>query len=231
MKCCNDIKFLWVVILFVITTHNSFAQSYSITPNDSMEGSVPFNDLYHFIIQQNNLTGDNIILSWEKISAEIPESWNAYLCDLGFCYGNFPDSGTMDTVPAGEYGLLSVGVNPFEISGTGVVQYSVWDEAHPEKVDTLTWIINSENTTTINNSSPNKFIVYPNPAKNQITIYSSFEDKKNYKITNNNGIIVGQGDSNSSQTQISLTTFPEGIYFIVIYDDRNVFSERFIIQR
>ena len=231
MKCCQDIKFICVVILFVITTHNSFGQSYSITPNDSMEGSVPFNDLYHFIIQQNNLTDDNIILSWEKIYAEIPGGWLAYLCDLGFCYGNFPDSGTMDTVPAGEYGLLSVGVNPFEINGTGAVQYRVWDEAHPEKVDTLTWIINSENTTSIKNTFPNNFIVYPNPAKNQFTICSSLEDNKNYKITNCNGIIVGQGDLHSSQTQITLNAFPEGIYFIIIYDDTNTFSERFIIQR
>ncbi len=231
MKCCQDIKFICVVILFVITTHNSFGQSYSITPNDSMEGSVPFNDLYHFIIQQNNLTEDNIILSWEKIYAVIPEGWLAYLCDLGFCYGNFPDNGTMDTVPAGENGLLSVGINPFEISGTGIVQYTVWDVAYPEKIDTLTWIINSESETGIEFSSPNEFKVYPNPAKNQITIHSLFQDNNNYKITNCNGIVVEQGTMLSGRSEISLMSLPAGIYFIAIYDERNVSSKSFIIQR
>lgn len=231
MKCCQDIKFIWVVILFVITTHNSFAQSYSITPNDSMEGSVPFNDLYHFIIQQNNLTEDNIILSWEKIYTEIPEGWLAYLCDLGFCYGDFPESGTMDTVPPGEYGLLSIGLNPFEITGTAVIKYSVWDENHPEKMDTLTWIINSESSTALESSSTNKVIIYPNPAKDLIIIHFSFQDHLNYKITNSSGINVDQGTILNSQPQISLNSLAEGVYFITIYDEKTVYSERFIIQR
>lgn len=231
MKCSHDIMFLWVVIQLVITTHNASAQSYSITPTDSIEGSVPYNDLYHFIIQQNNLTEDILILKWEKIYADIPLGWSAYLCDLGFCYGNFPDSGTMDTVHVGEYGLLSVGVNPFDVNGTGVIQYSVWNATDPEIIDTLTWIIHAENTTTIKNTSLNNYIIYPNPAFNQLTISSSFIGQKKYKIINYNGVIVGIGDLNSSQTQISLNALPEGIYYIVIYDDKTIFSEQLIIQR
>lgn len=224
-------KSLCVVILLVIATHNSFTQSYSITPNDSMVGYVPFNDLFHFIIQQNNLTSNNIILSWQKIYVEIPDGWNAYLCDLGFCYGNFPDNGTMDTVPAGEYGLLSVGVNPFDISGTGIVQYTVWDDVHPEKIDTLTWIINSESETDIESLSPNEYIVYPNPAKNQITIHSLFQDSNIYEITNCNGIVVDHGTMQSSKSEISIRTLPNGIYFITIYHEGNVLNNKFIIQQ
>lgn len=231
MKCSHDIMFLWVVIQLVITTHNASAQSYSITPTDSIEESVPYNDLYHFIIQQNNLTEDILILKWKKIYADIPLGWAAYLCDLGFCYINFPDSGTMDTVHVGEYGLLSVGVNPFDVNGIGVIQYSVWNATDPEIIDTLTWIIHAENTTTIKNTSLNNYIIYPNPAFNQLTISSSFIGQKNYKIINYNGVIVGIGDLNSSQTQISLNALPEGIYYIVIYDDKTIFSEKLIIQR
>lgn len=231
MNLGKYMKSLCVAILLIIATHNSFGQSYSITPNDSIVGSVPFNDLFHFIIQQNNLTTDKIILSWEKIYAEIPEGWAAYLCDLGFCYGNFPDNGTMDTVPTGEYGLLSVGVNPFEISGIGVVQYTVWDDAHPETIDTLTWIINSENETGIEFSSPNEFIVYPNPAKDRITISTLLKDSNNYKITNCNGIVVDHGTMQSGQSEISTRTLPNGIYFLTIYDERNVLSKSFIIQQ
>jgi len=231
MKRRKYIKGLWVAILMLIATHYSYAQSYSIYPNDTIEGSVPFNDLFHFIIQQKNLTSEKIVLSWQKIYAVIPEGWNAYLCDLGSCYDNFPDSGTMDTVVVGEYGLLSVGVNPFEISGTAVVQYTVWDEAHPEKVDTLTWVINSESATGIDFLSPDDFIVYPNPAKNLINILGLFQEGISYKISNCNGIIVDQGNNLNSQSQISLGTFPDGIYFVTIYCENNVYSERLIIKR
>jgi uncharacterized protein (TIGR02145 family) len=91
----------------------------------------------------------------------------------------------------------------------------------------------------LNNQSfnNNSFNIYPNPAKDEITIdfgNTSNVIGGNYKIINMLGQEVLNGDLNSQQNTIELSSIKEqGIYFVKIYDSSNTIlgTKKIIIQQ
>ena len=139
-----------VAAISLVAADTLYAQNYNITPNDSVVAVAPFNDFNHFTIQENNLTTNALIFSWQQVLLSVPAGWTANLCDAGHCYTGFPVTGTMDTVFNGDFGLMSIGVDPGTILGTAFIQYVVWEESTPLQKDTLTWIITANGSTGIN---------------------------------------------------------------------------------
>jgi uncharacterized protein (TIGR02145 family) len=95
------------------------------------------------------------------------------------------------------------------------------------------------NNTLLNNQSfnSNSFNIFPNPAKDQITIdlgTNSNVNGGNYKILNMLGQEVQNGALNSQQNIIQLNNIKEqGIYFVKIYDSSNSLldTKKIIIQQ
>ena len=75
------------------------------------------------------------------------------------------------------------------------------------------------------NLENNEFSIYPNPAKDQITIDLGNNSKAigwSYKIVNTLGQEVLNGDLNSQQNTIQLSNIKgQGVYFVKIYDSSN----------
>lgn len=221
-----------LAVIFVMATTFVFGQSYTITPDDSIVDIAPFNDLTHFTIQQNNITGNGMILSWQQISVSVPVGWTAFLCDNGTCFTNFPLSGTMDTVGVGEYGFLSVGIDPTNILGTALIRYSVWDVNTPNQRDTLTWIITANGSMAISETEdPNSFTVFPTVADNQIILQTDCETLKSYFVFDASGKIVSTGNILSAHTTISVQDLPNGVYFISMADSKkNHSTQKVVVQ-
>ena len=209
-----------VVAIFLGTTPTLPCQNYSLSPGDTLSGSAPYQSLYHFTIQQNNLTPGPLLFSWEQIFLNLPNGWEANLCDAGHCYTGFPLSGTMDSVFFGEYGLMSVGINPDTFPGTGIVRYAVWESNFPGNRDTLTWIITANPSTgVIAELNAESFLFYPNPVKNEVHIETSpNQNGFLFAIGDLSGIQIFKGFSPGSSTFFSMEDFPSGIYVISIYD-------------
>lgn len=221
-----------LAVVFATAATFVFGQSYTITPNDSIADIAPFNDLTHFTIQQNNSTGNGMILSWQQISVSVPVGWTAFLCDNGSCFTNFPLNGTMDTVGVGEYGLLSVGIDPVNIPGTALIRYSVWDVNTPNQKDTLTWIITANGSTFISKTEDlNSFTVFPTIADNQVTLQTNCETLKLYLIFDAAGKIVSSGSILAVQTMISVQNLPNGVYFISMTDSKRNQSIRKVVVK
>ena len=212
----NKLK-LFVIAFFLVVTNSLIAQNYSITPNDTVIVTVPFNDLYHFNIQQNNLTAGYLIFSWEKIQVTYTEGWEANLCDNGNCYIGFPDSGTMDTVFNGDYGLMSIGINALEIPGTATVQYVVWEENTPFQMDTLTWFVSTESPSNLENATSELFVlIYSNGSDKSINIETTLIDGFDFVISDMLGRKIESGKSTSPNLQVDTNGLKNGIYLVSI---------------
>ena len=227
----NKLK-IGFAVAFATAATFACGQSYSLYPADSIVANAPFDDLTHFNILQNNLTEDSLTLSWQQISLDIPIGWTGYLCDNGQCYIDFPNSGTMNTVYSGEYGLMAVGINPLQIEGTAFIQYTVWDQNFPAQVDTLTWVIDASGVSKLYISETDfSFNIFPNIAYKNITISTNLKDGFQYMIFDLNGKLVVKGNSFSNIEILPVENFANGNYTISIFNKIKVFTtKKFIIQ-
>ncbi len=89
------------------------------------------------------------------------------------------------------------------------------------------WLGNEENPTSLNN---NMVKVFPNPAKNYITISSDFSDESVvYKVIDMLGNKSNQGIiQNGSSVTISVKDLIPGVYFVVISHSQGVCSSKLI---
>lgn len=208
-----------LAMVFSIASTFIYGQSYVIYPNDSITDNAPFNQLSHFTIQQNNNSGNFIMLEWEQISVSIPIGWTAYLCDYGNCFSDFPLQGIMDTVYNLDYGLLSVAINPGTIAGVGFVQYAVWDISNPSMKDTLTWIISASASSGI---PPYKNMescsLFPTISNSSVTIQLAKDQLMDFKIIDRIGKIYGKGVTNSRHQVISIADLPAGMFYVWLSD-------------
>ncbi|MBK7035653.1 MAG: T9SS type A sorting domain-containing protein [Bacteroidetes bacterium] len=78
----------------------------------------------------------------------------------------------------------------------------------------------------------NHFIIYPNPSTEKITISLSSSilttPHSPLTITDLSGKIIAQLNISSSETEIDISNYPTGIYFINIISSDNFFTEKFI---
>lgn len=215
---------LLVTAVMIAVTNLLSGQNYSISPADTIIGTVPYNDIYHFNIIQNNLTADALIFGYEKVDAIYPIGWTANLCDNGTCYDGFPDSGTMDTAFNGDVGLMSVGINPANISGTSLFRYIIWEESTPEILDTLTWIISTDGVSSVANALSASIDFIFNAQQKNVIITSNLNDGFEYFISDLSGRILINGKSFQPNVSIDVASFITGIYLVYILNN-NSFSK------
>lgn len=212
---------LLVTAIMIAVTNLLSGQNYSISPADTIIGAVPYNDIYHFNIVQNNLTTDALIISYEKVDAIYPVGWIANLCDNGNCYDGFPDSGTMDTVFNGDVGLMSVGINPGYISGTSLFRYIIWEESTPEILDTLTWIISTDGVSSVANVISASIDFIFNAQQQNVIIASNLNDGFEYFISDLSGRVLINGKSFQPNVSIDVASFIPGIYLVYILNNKS----------
>lgn len=216
----------------IAATVVSFAQSYSIVPNDTIRITGLMEDLQTLSIQQVNISTDTIILKWKKISESVPSKWEALVCDNSFCNASLVDSGTMSPVFPNEYGLLLLHITPHFEFGTAIVRYEVWDNASPLLKDTLTYILTAVETLGMaEGESTNCISISPNPVKENFTI--RFENQNGYvfSIVSFTGKVIQTGIFEANSISVSTENYPNGSYFVSIFDKKNnIDIRKFIVQ-
>ena len=183
-------KIVLSVAAILAATDFSFAQSFSNTPNDTINIVGMMEDLETLSIRQQNISANTIILKWKKVSENVPALWEASVCDNSFCNTSLVDSGMMNLVLPNDFGLLLLHITPHVNYGTATVRYAVWDIANPTLKDTLTYILTVSATSGIADvENKNTFSIFPNPAKENINIITKlqtgFQEKKLKKALQN----------------------------------------------
>ncbi|MFI5171841.1 MAG: T9SS type A sorting domain-containing protein [Chitinophagales bacterium] len=222
---------LSLVLATIFIDQISIAQSFSITPNDTIiaEG-IPEQLTIYDIYMDNSLGADTLILNWERVSLNIPGDWDYSLCDLGTCYPGIPDNGTMYPVPPGEMGFLGYNVIPSFSAGITTLVMNVWEDATPEEKVQVVWIVSSGEVTAINSIDDNSIAIYPTITKEDIFIASLNEGSEFSLITLNGNRVLNQNIQPGIIT-IHIDGLPKGMYLAVVSENGiAVKTQKIIIQ-
>jgi hypothetical protein len=227
-------KHLYIIIVtfgVLLFSFNVKAQNYTISPNDTLIATAPYNELTIFDIFMQNTANNKISLSWSTISSSIPTGWDYSLCDLGTCYPGLPAGATMDSVNVGGQGFLGLNINPYSIPGTAMVRIYVYETGNQANGDSLTWIINSAPVNIDEVTIESIVNIYPNPAAGKINIQVSTEIRlvsaELYTITGKK--LSERSLAGFTQESFDISAYPAGVYFIrLIGEDGAIADKRFI---
>lgn len=211
---------------------NVKSQTFTLDPGNVDTVEAPANILSIFDIYQNNISSNAILLKWTKISVALPAGWDYSLCDLGHCYTGIPASGTMDSVDVGQMGLLGLNINPYNVTGQGIVKLYVYDAAFPSTGDTVTWVVNagSVSVTEISNVW-NGVTIYPNPTSDFITL-SGVPQTCFVSVFEMTGKLVESFTVNQNQKTINTSAYNNGTYLMVIRNEKGIVGQqRFIVKK
>ena len=224
---CPVRKFFIVTVFTASAAFAVSAQSYTLSPGDSIIGTTVFDDVTVFNIQQNNITSGTLDISYEKIGASIPTGWSALICDNSTCYPDLHQSGNMAPVPPAGYGLLSLHITPHVNSGTAIIQYAVWETSNPALKDTLTWLITS-NPTGINETAINPLTIFI--FGNALHIQKNNQDITSVRIMDINGKISKQLSIAGNEMEVDIFDLAKGIYFVQTICNRALFTKKVFVQ-
>jgi serine protease AprX len=85
-----------------------------------------------------------------------------------------------------------------------------------------------DNILSVKETSVNsEIIIYPNPVKNIINVESN-NKIKNISIYNVNGILVKTINCDDNKISIDVNNFKEGLYFIVVKDNKTISNDKFL---
>ncbi len=226
-------KLRFIILLAVtniVTANISFAQTFTNTPNDTIQLSGVFEDLQTLSIEQLNTSANNIHLKWKKVSESVPANWEASVCDNSLCNTSLVDSGMMIPVAPTDYGLLLLHVTPYVNYGTATIRYAVWDTANSLLKDTLTYILTVNNTAGISEViKQNRFGIFPSPANNNINIMSNTPYGFQFSISDVLGKQIIKGVSNNNKAIIPSNNLLNGVYIISFSNENNIIQTNKII--
>ena len=221
-------KVVFCVVVFLTTTQNSIAQSYFHSPSDSIVANAVFDDVGVFNILQSHPTNDTLYFKWKKHLVNIPNTWEASICDVGHCYTTIEDSSTCDPVFPSDVGIMSLHLNPHFEAGTGIVQVLFWEANTPNNIDTLTWIITANGSLGISNTNTENFKLFPNPANEIINIETNFSNQCLLQIFNNEGKIIYTQTNDHKNIELDISNFTNGKYLLQIIHDNQIINKQFI---
>lgn len=220
-----------VAMLIPAATTSVYGQTFSISPNDSIVDSAPFSTISHFIIQQNNLTAGSLEFNWQLITLNLPTNWTGNLCDNASCFGSFPTSGIMNLVNSGDFGFVSIGIDPDTIPGTALIQYAVWESNTPAHIDTLTWVISANGTVGINETNKNGSVfVFPNPVVDLLSVQRKETTMVTVFLSDIAGRLVLQNKFSQDYFQIDVSSLPKATYLLKIKTDTREYNQKIIKQ-
>jgi hypothetical protein len=213
---------LFILIAFFAFSTVNAQTSFMLFPNDTIVQDIDPNAYTELKIEQKNLSGDTLILGVEIVDNSINLSWDGMVCIEGACFGSIPVVGTtnqMAPLIGSLKGYVRLTVNPLGGFGTGTLRVRVYDMNNPTDGDTCTWIVNSLNTTSVEDKDVNVAFVYPNPAYDIVSVATS-------SLFNSIAVFDIQGKKvlyslfeNTNETSVNLGELKSGVYFVKTYAD------------
>lgn len=86
-----------------------------------------------------------------------------------------------------------------------------------------------KNTTITNNITNKKFNIVPNPSRDQITIiFSKSSKNRHIRILNQEAKTEWEITTGDKEIKVSIDHLNEGTYLIVVYEDKQKYSQRFV---
>ncbi|MCW3127309.1 MAG: hypothetical protein JWO03_2967 [Bacteroidetes bacterium] len=216
--------------MMLMLSNTVFAQTFTITPDDSASSSGYREDMQSLFIYQHNTSPDTISIKWKKVSASVPALWDATICDNLLCYTGLQDSGVMNRIAPDTAAYLLLHVTSHVNYGTAIVRYAVWDVANPAMKDTLTFLVTANDVSAINEAgSDQNFRIYPNPVQGTLQIQTSIGSDFTYTIKDLSGREILTDSFTGGSCSVPAGNIASGIYCLSISDkDKNTYTKKII---
>lgn len=222
-----------VIVLSILAgcAHVS-AQSFAISPNDTLWVNAPLTSLSIHDIYQVNGTGGPLDLAWDSIMVDLPEPWDYSTCDFGHCYPGIPAAGgAMLPVGVGELGFLGLNLMPNNVPGTGVVQLRVYDVTDAANGVVLTWIVAAGVVGVADMNAEAGFELYPIPAQDELRIRTLLAAGTEVKVYDLGGKAVQVPMQRSADgLMLHVASLQAGAYVLVLNNATGVSRRSFIKQ-
>jgi|GEM_PF-3124465 hypothetical protein len=187
-------------------------------------------------------TNPTPIVTYTLMQDPAPHTWDAYptyptnVASISWDWGD-ATSPTTASYPTHIYsvaGTYSICVTVTDVNGcssTYCQDDAVSRLGNNSAQSTLVYInILNPATTSINQLSNNNAInIYPNPAQNNFTIETSSNEKQTVSVFDITGKLVLSQTING-KTNIDISNFTNGVYFIQVQTNTNVITKKIIVQ-
>lgn len=185
----------------------------SVNSIDLLTSAIPGLSLQNFPRMAAN--GNAVAIVWKQNVNGNDELPLLFTNDIA---NGFP--ALYDTVDLNDINIMDVALSNGNI-------FVVWEDDNTGTVKYRTGTFTPSTTTGINEFSQNNFSVYPNPAVTEIKINLFSKDNFEIEIINTHGKTILK---TKNKTVIDVSKFSNGIYFIIVREGNNLYSQKFIKQ-
>lgn len=186
-----------------------------------------------FVLEaKTNLTNNSndTTFEWKVIDLKLPAGWSFSLCDPFQCSPPV-DSGNFFyfELGKGKSGELKADFTPNSIPGQGSVTILIYSKNNPTTIVDTLFITSNGWTTGVREASrkSNDFRIFPNPAKDQISVRFTTREAVAIDIYNMLGAKVKTVIHNGQETDINIGDLQNGVYFLRMKDSNQTISRSF----
>ncbi len=235
-------KIVFVIVMLFFGKMINAQVAFSSTPDTiNLAKPADFEFFYDYVLFDNN-TSDTLYMRWKKVFLEVDPlqshgggGWEISIQDPTqyhpFGYGIDSAEFYLPTIPTGQTNKFILHVKPNEYAGTLHAKYLFYPIDNP--ADTSSVVLNYLGLEVVSTQefSDGKIEVAPNPATDFIKIENLSMSKKGMRLMDMNGK-VWKADflEAESSREISISTYPSGVYFLVFEKEKETVIQKIIIQ-
>ncbi len=208
----RPVKNILTILLCFLTILSTAQLDYSLGPIPaSMDTTASAEDfIAHSMIR--NHSDETIVIAWQRITNDIPDGWESYICSNITCAPPDVSMGTF-SLTANDSTNLDIYFVPDGVPGNGIVDLRFFLTDDTTQVIYATYFGNASPVHTTQ-ALRDQLNVFPNPA-NQ-TLFIEGASTNSVEIFSANGTLIR---SYSNQTSLDISALTNGFYILKIYSD------------
>ena len=170
-------------------------------------------------LTNSSLDPKDTLFTWTRVLEEIPSTWETAICDQTTCYP--PELSTNDLVlKQGDYFDFKVNFYPYNTAGCGRTKVIIQSKVNPSNKDSFYTEVCSYDAAASIKKVETKINVYPNPAKDFITINTSISGLFTVNVYDILGVLKLSKEI-SSGNRVDIKDLGKGVYIMRIEGDAN----------
>lgn len=221
-------------MLFVLGVWSIKAQNTSFTLSTKDAKSQGPNSVFMIeaksIFTNISTNPNDTMFKWLVVSITIPSGWEFGMCDPLNCLTNLQtgDSGYYSLNPTSQ-GEFKGDFVPNNVSGTGIAKVVISSVLFPDQFDTLTYTVNAWVTSVKEVNKSKEISVFPNPAKEQLTVKYQSKETIAIEVYNVLGTRVKTIYHTGLESEINVGDLKNGVYFIRFKDGNQTISKQITV--
>lgn len=202
-------------LLCAILPNHAWSQTFMAVPDALLQKEIQFEQANECYIYFNNPSGDSLQLHWRLLDSNLPEEWDADLCDYGTCYIGIPSNGLMNFVYDTIQPYLKLIVQPGMAPGATWIWFRVYEEGNEDNFEDVFFSLHTTGTLDASIADDSRFGVFPNPASSYLTMQNGQTEPAMANLVSINGQRFWQGMlPPDAQVSVWVGDWPTGVYFL-----------------